>query len=121
RIEYKREGARLYKEMQGVVQDRTTDLVFRARLTPEVQARSVYQSQQARHDEADSLVDQAARSVAEQGDAQQQADLEAAQRAGSDDRSAPSRRQRRAGAASGAGSDSGGGGRRPRFKRRKSR
>ena len=37
RIEYKREGASQYAAMQGVIQDRVTDLIFRARLTPNIQ------------------------------------------------------------------------------------
>ena len=40
RIEYKREGASQYANMQGVIQDRVTDLIFRARLTPNIQLQS---------------------------------------------------------------------------------
>jgi|GEM_PF-6677003 len=40
RIEYKREGANQYVNMQGVIQDRVTDLIFRARLTPNVRLQS---------------------------------------------------------------------------------
>ncbi|MEM1208058.1 MAG: preprotein translocase subunit SecA [Planctomycetota bacterium] len=46
RIEYKREGARLFQEMQATVRDRVTELVFRARLTPNVQIQSAYGDQQ---------------------------------------------------------------------------
>jgi len=40
RIEYKREGANQYRNMQGVIQDRVTDLIFRARLTPNIRLQS---------------------------------------------------------------------------------
>jgi len=36
RIEYKREGARLFEEMYGTVRDKVTDLIFKARLTAQV-------------------------------------------------------------------------------------
>ena len=53
RIEFKREGARLFQEMQGTVRDRVTDLVFRARHTPNVRAQSAYGEQQtAAHPQA---------------------------------------------------------------------
>ncbi|MEM9753054.1 MAG: hypothetical protein AAF916_06675, partial [Planctomycetota bacterium] len=38
RIEFKREGANLYGQMQETVRERVTELIFRARLTPQVQA-----------------------------------------------------------------------------------
>ncbi len=63
RIEYKREGSNLFVEMQGGVRDRVTELIFKARLTANVQMRNVYGSQQAHH------VDAAA--VAARGTAQQ--------------------------------------------------
>ncbi len=56
RIEYKREGANLFKQMQKAVRDRVTDLIFRARLTSNAQTRNVYTSQQAEHAEAQSAV-----------------------------------------------------------------
>jgi len=80
RIEYKREGARAYEMMQQTVRDRVTDLIFRARLTPEVRLRNVYEAQEAQHAEAPSAL--AAAAAAERGTAQQQADMEAADRAG---------------------------------------
>jgi len=82
RTEYKREGANLYAEMNRVLQTRVTDLVFRARLTPDVQARNVYQSQEASHDEAGGLVGAAAAAAAGEGAGAQQADQAAADRAG---------------------------------------
>ncbi len=98
RIEYKREGSRQFEEMQKSVRDRVTELIFRARLTPQVQARNVYQQQQAKHEEAGSAVPaQTARQAASSGTAQQQADQDAANRAGARDGSEQmTRRQRRA-------------------------
>ena len=107
RIEYKREGASQFVQMQKAVRDRVTELIFRARLTPEVQARSVYGGQQAEHAAAKSTVsaatqegqgqpDGAAMRAASQGTDQQRADLEAADRAGNHSEQFSSRRQRRA-------------------------
>jgi len=45
RIEYKREGARTFREMQATVRDRVTELAFRARLQPNVQLNDVYGKQ----------------------------------------------------------------------------
>ena len=57
RIEYKREGAAHFAEMHRNVRVRVTELIFRARLTPNVQARSAYgQQQQASHAQAQSAV-----------------------------------------------------------------
>jgi preprotein translocase subunit SecA len=39
RIEFKREGARLFEEMHMSVRDKVTDLIFKARLTPQVVQR----------------------------------------------------------------------------------
>lgn len=128
RIEYKREGSNLFSEMQRTVRDRVTDLIFRAKLTPNVQLRSVYGAQQAHHDEAGSTVQraaqqqpaqqpaQAAAAVASQGTAQQQADMQAAQQAGAgeDDSRHLSRKQRRASEARQRKADGG-----KKFKQRK--
>jgi preprotein translocase subunit SecA len=38
RIEYKREGARLFDEMHQSIRDKVTDLIFKARLTPQIAA-----------------------------------------------------------------------------------
>ncbi len=103
RIEYKREGSRQFGEMQKQVRDRVTELIFRARLTANVEARNVYQNQQAKHDEARQAVGAGAPApggaagAAQAGTAQQQADRAAADRAGSGDGEPPmTRRQRRA-------------------------
>ncbi len=95
RIEYKREGSNQFAQMRRTVRDRVTELIFRAKLTADVELRSVYQNQQARHAVADS-------GVATKGTAQQQADLEAAHRAGGGDTDQHmSRKQRRRAAAVG--------------------
>ncbi|MEM8739216.1 MAG: hypothetical protein AAGG38_12175, partial [Planctomycetota bacterium] len=53
RIEYKREGAAQFVEMQRSTRDQVTDLIFRARLTPNVQLNNAYgDEQQARHPDA---------------------------------------------------------------------
>ncbi len=110
RIEYKREGANQFAQMQKAMRDRVTELIFRAKLTPNVEARSAYGSeQQASHAEARSLVgartgatSEAADSAASRGTAEQRADLESAQHAGGGDGTGDrhlSRKQRRARAA----------------------
>ena len=50
RIEYKREGSNQFIQMQRIVRDRVTDLIFRAKLTPNIQQRNVYHDQHTRHD-----------------------------------------------------------------------
>jgi preprotein translocase subunit SecA len=45
RIEYKREGASTYRQMQAMVRDKVTELAFRARLQPNVQLNDVYGKQ----------------------------------------------------------------------------
>jgi preprotein translocase subunit SecA len=40
RIEFKREGANLYEEMQMEIRDRVTDLIFKAKLQPQTQPRA---------------------------------------------------------------------------------
>ena len=105
RIEYKREGSNQFGQMQATVRDRVTDLIFRARLTPNVQSRSVYGEQRAQHDEATSLLHGAAQ-AAGQGSGEQQSDIDSARRAGSQGADRPmTRRQRRAAAASKDGAE----------------
>ncbi len=101
RIEYKREGSRQFGEMQKSVRDRVTELIFRARLTANVQTRDVYQNQQAKHDQAQQAVGAgapaaAAQDSAQAGTDQQRADRAAADRAGARDGERMTRRQRRA-------------------------
>ena len=92
RVVYKREGANHFTQMQKLVRDRVTDLIFRARLTANVQARNVYGSEQeTQHAEAPSALS----GRAAQGSAEQEEDIDSAQRAGGE-REAVSRKQRRA-------------------------
>lgn len=44
RIEYRREGRRLFDRMHETIRDKVTDLIFKAKLTPSYQPRSVYRS-----------------------------------------------------------------------------
>ena len=48
---YKREGFRLFEEMLAGVQDKVTDIVFKARLGAEAEAESVYQISQMVHEQ----------------------------------------------------------------------
>ena len=109
RIEYKREGANHFLEMQKSVRDRVTDLIFKARLTPNVQVRSVYAGQRATHEaprdavaaavesERAGVAPEMAAAAAAAGTRQQREDGEAADRAGGDGDGRPmSRKQRRA-------------------------
>ncbi len=91
RIEYKREGSNLFLQMQRIVRDRVTDLIFRAKLTANIQLRNVYHDMQAQH----------AMPAEPAGTDQQRADLDTAQRAGDhgDTDQHLSRKQRRAAAA----------------------
>jgi len=88
RIEFKREGARLYEEMQISIRDKVTDLALKAKLTPQVapprggpagaeQPREAPAAPQP----AQSAIAAAAAAVSA-GSAAQRADIEAAQRAG---------------------------------------
>ena len=99
RIEYKREGANLFQEMQRTVRDRVTELIFRARLTPNVELQNVYGDMQEEHQEVSSYAGGAEPAAvgAAQGTAEQQADLAAAEQAGAEQDDAHlSRKQRRA-------------------------
>jgi preprotein translocase subunit SecA len=124
RIEYKREGARQFGEMQKAVRDRVTELIFRARLSANVEARNVYQNQQAKHDAAGQAVGAgapapgSAAASAQAGTAQQKADRAAADRAGAGDADRMTRRQRRAAQARERKSDSTAS---PKQRKRKSR
>ncbi len=51
KIEYKREGYRMFSEMLDAVEDRVTDVIFKVRLEAGAQTRSVYQVSRAAHDE----------------------------------------------------------------------
>jgi preprotein translocase subunit SecA len=51
KIEYKREGHRMFHEMLGTIEDRVTDVIFKVRLDPGARARSVWNVSQTAHDE----------------------------------------------------------------------
>jgi preprotein translocase subunit SecA len=98
RIEFKREGARLFEEMHESVRDKVTDLIFKAKLSPQVQQRRpAPQAQpagggeggapapapaQRRRPVAPAQPAIAAAAAAASGTASQRADIEAAERAG---------------------------------------
>ncbi|MHC4294281.1 MAG: preprotein translocase subunit SecA [Planctomycetota bacterium] len=67
RVAYKREGARLFREMLAGVRDKVTDMIFKVRLTSEAQIASVYQISNMVHDQL-SAYDEATREM----DARQQ-------------------------------------------------
>ncbi len=96
RIEFKREGARLFEEMQESIRDKVTDLIFKAKLTPQVVPRRPAPQRAApasgpangggaAHDRRPAQVAQpatAAAAAAVAGTAAQRRDIEAAERAG---------------------------------------
>ncbi|MBI1367487.1 MAG: hypothetical protein GC162_02410 [Planctomycetes bacterium] len=84
KIEYKAEGSRMFHAMLRGMRDKVTDLIFKAKLTANVQMRSVYHDQKAEHESPASTGVSAA--AAASGTDEQRADLEAARRAGSGDR-----------------------------------
>jgi len=55
KIEYKREGTQLFYQMMDTIRDRVTSVIFKARLTSSAQMRSVWQVQQAVHQETSAL------------------------------------------------------------------
>jgi len=110
RIEYKREGAARFEEMQQSIRDRVTDLIFKGRLQPAAARQQQQQPQQqddaaqqpnqrqqamaaqraaaqgqARHPRPAQSAIAAAAAAAEQGTEAQQRDLAAAARAGQGD------------------------------------
>ena len=66
RIEYKREGAKYFIEMQKTIRDRVTDLIFKARLESRTQMRNVYVDQEAQHETPVSGIEAAAAIEAQQ-------------------------------------------------------
>ncbi len=51
KVEYKREGYRMFKEMLSTIEDRVTDVVFRVQLEAGMRARNVWNVSQTSHDE----------------------------------------------------------------------
>ncbi|MHC5004404.1 MAG: preprotein translocase subunit SecA, partial [Planctomycetota bacterium] len=108
RIEFKREGARLFEDMHRSIRDKVTDLIFKAKLTPRVaapqqppqqpqpaaeqQVAAASRSAPPRPQPAQPAYAAAAAAAATAGTAQQQRDLEAAS-AASRGEAAPRRRK----------------------------
>jgi preprotein translocase subunit SecA len=51
KIEYKREGFRMFNEMLDTIEDRVTDIIFKIRLEAGARARSVWRVSQTSHDQ----------------------------------------------------------------------
>jgi preprotein translocase subunit SecA len=51
KIEYKREGSRMFEEMLEIIEDRVTDIIFRIHLEAGARARNVWNVSQISHDE----------------------------------------------------------------------
>lgn len=51
KIEYRQEGFKMFNEMIDSVEDRVTDIIFKVRLTPGEQARSVWNISNSKHDQ----------------------------------------------------------------------
>jgi len=51
KIEYKREGSRMFEEMLDAIEDRVTDIIFRIRLEAGARSRNVWNVSQTSHDE----------------------------------------------------------------------
>jgi preprotein translocase subunit SecA len=120
RIEFKRESARLFNEMQETVREKVTDLIFKGRLTPQIQQRPPgpdgaphaaaaaqdgapgaaaaqpqigAQQQPQRPRVAEPAITAASAAMAESGTASQRRDLETADRAGSSSATATEHRK----------------------------
>jgi preprotein translocase subunit SecA len=52
RVMYKKEGYRYFEEMLAGIRDKVTDLIFRARVVGQAQARSAYRETAATHEDA---------------------------------------------------------------------
>jgi preprotein translocase subunit SecA len=52
RVQYKKEGYRYFEEMMAGIRDKVTDLIFRARVVGQAQARSNYRETAAVHEDA---------------------------------------------------------------------
>ncbi len=83
KVEYKREGMRLFESMWESIGERVTDLIFRMESLNEDFIRSTYVEGQARHDEIDNSLAMAARSSAAQSAA------ESSNRSGGEPEAAP--------------------------------
>ena len=106
RIEYKREGAKLFEDMTMEIRDKVTDLIFKARLQPQVAQRQESQPEGAPNARPPATAQggappvAAAAAAAAAGTNQQRRDIERAQTAGGGATPPPARkRQPAAGAA----------------------
>ena len=76
RIQYKKEGYKYFGEMMEAIRDKVTDLIFRARIVGNAQARNAYQVTAATHEEsggygvAENTKELAAASVAAGGESE---------------------------------------------------
>ncbi len=52
KIEYKREGFRMFQEMMGSIRENVTDIIFKVQMVDESSARSVYRVSQTQHADA---------------------------------------------------------------------
>ena len=100
RIEYKREGAKLFEDMHEEIRDRVTDLIFKARLQPQVAPRPQGQAapqQQARQPDVTEKPGTppvaAAAAAAAAGTPQQRRDIESAQQASGGGAPPPARKR----------------------------
>jgi len=71
KIEYKREGFRMFNEMLDAIEDRVTDVIFKVRLDPGTAARSVWTVSRTMHDQM-SQFEAAARAQSRQTEAAMQ-------------------------------------------------
>lgn len=82
KIMYKTEGSQMFTQMISSLRGKVTDMIYTVKLTPQVQMKSVNQNQTASHEGHENTgVDAGSYG----GTAEQQADLEAAKRAGGGD------------------------------------
>jgi preprotein translocase subunit SecA len=68
KIEYKREGYRMFQEMLSNIRDRVTDIIFKARLESSESMRSVWNISNAMHAEYDRFQEQQEAAQAPQGE-----------------------------------------------------
>ena len=52
KIEYKREGFRMFQEMMSSIRENVTDMIFKVQIVDEASVRSVYQVSETRHADA---------------------------------------------------------------------
>ena len=71
KIEYKREGTQMFHQMIETIRKQVTDLILKVQISGSLQARSVWENQQAQHSEAGSFSEQDREAaMQQQGEAQ---------------------------------------------------